>query len=250
MTWVSSASSLSTRNTAGPAAASSNTACLNEEFWAVSTRASADRDSGHDLRFQNCSRWSARKNARTVCLSRALVSGEAMRGLRPSPEPDAGCTTPPARVRHGRRYQATPGSSTESRNATANGPVAQAFMLIFCDRAGKRSRRTGVAGAPSSSTPTTPGFKAAKIRGKLGYAGVGRGQNFSLLKERAVWCRPESLVGEQGQGSPSLMEFEIECAQAAARLCAGGGAGARRARGSRPPCRKGALSIRSTAGRV
>ena len=167
---------------------------INEEFWAV--------EPGMAMRFwprpsvPNCCRWSA-ETQKQLLLPR-LVAGAAIMGTAIT-EPDAGCdvtgavttavNTGDAWVINGSKMFAT------------NGTVAN-FMLIFCRTEPENEsphRRHSFILVPTD----TPGFKAAKIRGKLGI----RASDTAELVLKDVRVPPESLVGEQGQGFYDLMEF-------------------------------------------
>jgi len=168
---------------------------LNEEFWAVDPgigSAILATTFGSELL-----QMVGTEEQKQLLLPR-LVSGEAIMGTAIT-EPDAGCDVTGAvttAVNTGDEWLIN-----GSKMFATNGTVAD-YMLIFCrtePESESPHRRHSFILVPTD----TPGFKAVKIRGKLGI----RASDTAELVLKDVHVSPESLVGEQGQGFYHLMEF-------------------------------------------
>ena len=168
---------------------------LNEEFWAVDPgigSAILATTFGSELL-----QMYGTEEQKQLLLP-LLVSGEAIMGTAIT-EPDAGCDVTGAvttAVKTGDAWVIN-----GSKMFATNGTVAN-FMLIFCRTEPENEsphRRHSFILVPTDTT----GFKAVKIKGKLGI----RASDTAELVLKDVRVPPESLVGEQGQGFYHLMEF-------------------------------------------
>jgi len=168
---------------------------LNEEFWAV------DPGIGSAIlatTFGSELLQMVGTEEQKQLLLPLLVSGEAIMGTAIT-EPDAGCDVTGAvttAVKTGDAWVIN-----GSKMFATNGTVAN-FMLIFCRTEPENEsphRRHSFILVPTDTT----GFKAVKIKGKLGI----RASDTAELVLKDVRVPPESLVGEQGQGFYHLMEF-------------------------------------------
>jgi len=168
---------------------------LNEEFWAVDPgigSAILATTFGSELL-----QMYGTEEQKQLLLPR-LVSGDAIMGTAIT-EPDAGCDVTGAvttAVKTGDAWVIN-----GSKMFATNGTVA-AYMLIFCrtePESESPHRRHSFILVPTD----TPGFKAVKIRGKLGI----RASDTAELVLKDVRVPSEGLVGEQGQGFYQLMEF-------------------------------------------
>jgi alkylation response protein AidB-like acyl-CoA dehydrogenase len=168
---------------------------LNEEFWAVDPgigSAILATTFGSELL-----QMVGTEEQKRLLLPR-LVSGEAIMGTAIT-EPDAGCDVTGAvttAVNAGDAWHVN-----GSKMFATNGTVAD-YMLIFCRTDPENEsphRRHSFLLVPTD----TPGFKAVKIKGKLGI----RASDTAELVLKDVRVPPENLVGEQGQGFYHLMEF-------------------------------------------
>lgn len=170
--------------------------CLvNEEFWAV--------DPGIGSAILSTTFGSVllqmhgTEAQRQLVLPR-LVSGEAIMGAAIT-EADAGCDVTGAVTTAAK--SGTAWVINGSKMFATNGTVA-AYMLIFCrtepDSESPHRRHSFIL------VPTdTQGFKALKIRGKMGI----RASDTAELVLKDVRVPHENLVGEQGQGFYQLMGF-------------------------------------------
>ena len=168
---------------------------LNEEFWAV------DPGIGSAIlatTFGSELLQMVGTEEQKQLLLPLLVSGEAIMGTAIT-EPDAGCDVTGAvttAVKTGDAWVIN-----GSKMFATNGTVAN-FMLIFCRTEPENEsphRRHSFILVPTDTT----GFKAVKIKGKLGI----RASDTAELVLKDVRVPSESLVGEQGQGFYHLMEF-------------------------------------------
>ncbi len=168
---------------------------LNEEFWAVDPGiGSAILSTTFGSELLSMYGTDTQKNA---VLPR-LVSGDAIMGTAIT-EPDAGCDVTGAvttAVNEGDSWVIN-----GSKMFATNGTVAH-FMLLFCQTDPTNEsphRRYSFILVPTE----TPGFKAVKIKGKLGIRASDTAE--LVLKDLRV---PQAhLVGEPGQGFYQLMEF-------------------------------------------
>jgi alkylation response protein AidB-like acyl-CoA dehydrogenase len=168
---------------------------LNEEFWAVDPgigSAILSTTFGSELLVMYGS-----ENQKDMVLPQ-LVSGGAIMGTAIT-EPDAGCDVT------GAVTTAVKEDNTwiinGSKMFATNGTVAK-YMLLFCQTDPSNEsvhRRHSFILVPTD----TPGFKAIKIKGKMGI----RASDTAELVLRNVQVPQENLVGEQGQGFYQLMEF-------------------------------------------
>jgi len=136
-------------------------------------------------------------NQKDLVLPR-LVSGDAIMGTAIT-EPDAGCDVTGAvttAVNEGDSWVIN-----GSKMFATNGTVAH-FMLLFCQTDPTNEsphRRYSFILVPTE----TPGFKAVKIKGKLGI----RASDTAELVLKDLRVPQANLVGEPGQGFYQLMEF-------------------------------------------
>ena len=168
---------------------------LNEEFWAVDPgigSAILSTTFGSELLVMYGS-----ENQKDMVLPQ-LVSGGAIMGTAIT-EPDAGCDVTGAvttAVKEGSTW-----IINGSKMFATNGTVAK-YMLLFCQTDPTNEsvhRRHSFILVPTD----TLGFKAIKIKGKLGI----RASDTAELVLKNVQVPQENLVGEQGQGFYQLMEF-------------------------------------------
>jgi alkylation response protein AidB-like acyl-CoA dehydrogenase len=168
---------------------------LNEEFWAVDPgigSAILSTTFGSEL----LSMYGT-DNQKDLVLPR-LVSGDAIMGTAIT-EPDAGCDVTGAvttAVNEGDSWVIN-----GSKMFATNGTVAH-FMLLFCQTDPTNEsphRRYSFILVPTE----TPGFKAVKIKGKLGI----RASDTAELVLKDLRVPQANLVGEPGQGFYQLMEF-------------------------------------------
>ena len=168
---------------------------LNEEFWAVDPGiGSAILSTTFGSELLSMYGTDTQKDA---VLPR-LVSGDAIMGTAIT-EPDAGCDVTGAvttAVNEGDSWVIN-----GSKMFATNGTVAH-FMLLFCQTdPGNESphRRYSFILVPTD----TPGFKAVKIKGKMGI----RASDTAELVLKDVRVPQANLVGEPGRGFYQLMEF-------------------------------------------
>jgi alkylation response protein AidB-like acyl-CoA dehydrogenase len=168
---------------------------INEEFWAVDPGIGAailSATFGAEL----ISLFGSEEQKQKT-LPR-LVNGQAIMGTAIT-EPDAGCDVTAAVttvVRDGDFWVIN-----GSKMFATNGTLAE-FVLVFCqtDPENKnRHRRYSFFIVPT----TTPGFKAVKIRGKLGI----RASDTAELAFANVRVPAENLLGKEGEGFYELMAF-------------------------------------------
>jgi alkylation response protein AidB-like acyl-CoA dehydrogenase len=168
---------------------------LNEEFWAVDPgigSAILSTTFGSEL----LSMYGTETQKEMVLPG--LVSGDAIMGTAIT-EPDAGCDVTGA-------VTTAVNSSGNwvingSKMFATNGTVAN-YMLLFCqtDPANESPhRRHSFILVPTDTT----GFKAVKIKGKLGI----RASDTAELVLKDVRVPHANLVGKQGEGFYQLMEF-------------------------------------------
>ncbi|MFZ0724548.1 MAG: acyl-CoA dehydrogenase family protein [Desulfobacterales bacterium] len=168
---------------------------LNEEFWAVDPGIGAAilaTTFGSELL-----QMYGTEEQKQLVLPR-LVSGESIMGTAIT-EPDAGCDVTGAVTTAEKNGDAW--VINGSKMFATNGTVA-AYMLVFCRTDPENEsphRRHSFILVPTA----TPGFKAVKIRGKLGI----RASDTAELILKDVRVSAESLVGEQGEGFYELMAF-------------------------------------------
>ena len=168
---------------------------LNEEFWAVDPgigSAILSTTFGSELLVMYGS-----ENQKDMVLPQ-LVSGGAIMGTAIT-EPDAGCDVTGAVTTAEKKGNTW--IINGSKMFATNGTVAK-YMLLFCQTDPTNEsvhRRHSFVLVPTD----TPGFKAIKIKGKLGI----RASDTAELVLKNVQIPQENLVGEQGQGFYQLMEF-------------------------------------------
>ena len=168
---------------------------LNEEFWAVDPGiGSAILSTTFGSELLSMYGTDAQKD---MVLPR-LVSGDAIMGTAIT-EPDAGCDVTGAvtsAVNNGDAWVIN-----GSKMFATNGTVAN-YMLLFCltdPTNDSPHRRHSFILVPT----VTPGFKAIKIKGKMGI----RASDTAELVLKEVRVPQANLVGEQGQGFYQLMDF-------------------------------------------
>lgn len=168
---------------------------INEEFWAVDPGIAAailSATFGAEL----ITMFGSEKQKQET-LPR-LVNGQAIMGTAIT-EPDAGCDVTGAvttAVRDGQDWVIN-----GSKMFATNGTVAE-FLLVFCQtdpQNPNRHRRYSFILVPTR----TPGFKATKIRGKLGI----RASDTAELAFSDVRVPADNLIGKEGEGFYELMAF-------------------------------------------
>lgn len=168
---------------------------INEEFWAVDPGIGAailSATFGAEL----ISLFGSEEQKQKT-LPR-LVNGQAIMGTAIT-EPDAGCDVTAAvttAIRDG-DFWVIDGS----KMFATNGTLAE-FVLVFCQTDPEnqnRHRRYSFFIVPTA----TPGFKAVKIRGKLGI----RASDTAELAFANVRVPAENLLGKEGEGFYELMAF-------------------------------------------
>jgi acyl-CoA dehydrogenase len=168
---------------------------INEEFWAVDPGMAAavlSTTFGSEL-LMLCA-----TDAQKDLVLPQLVAGKAIMGCAIT-EPDAGCDVT------GAVTTAVPEGENWVINGTkmfaTNGTVAN-YILVFCQTDPddpSPHRRHSFFLVPTD----TPGFKAYKIRGKLGI----RASDTAELSLKDVRVPTGHLVGSRGQGFYHLMDF-------------------------------------------
>jgi alkylation response protein AidB-like acyl-CoA dehydrogenase len=168
---------------------------INEEFWAVDPGiASAVLSTTFGAELITLYGSEAQKQD---TLPR-LVDGRAIMGTAIT-EPDAGCDVTGAvtsAVQDGDHWVLN-----GTKMFATNGTIAD-FMLIFCQtdpQNTNRHRRFSFILVPTQ----TPGFKAAKIHGKMGI----RASDTAELVLTDVRVPRSNLLGKQGEGFYELMSF-------------------------------------------
>ncbi len=168
---------------------------LNEEFWAVDPGIGAailSTTFGAELLAMY-----GTDDQKNLVLPQ-LVEGEAIMGTAIT-EPDAGCDVTGAvtiAVKEGGEWVIN-----GSKMFATNGTVAK-YMQIFCQTDPEnesRHRRYSFILVPTE----TPGFKATKIRGKMGI----RASDTAEIALKDVRVPLENLIGKEGEGFYELMEF-------------------------------------------
>lgn len=168
---------------------------LNEEFWAVDpgmAAATLATTFGSELLILYGSETQKDK------ILPKLVSGEAIMGTAIT-EPNAGCDVTRAvttAVKNGDHWVIN-----GSKMFATNGTVAH-YVLVFCQTDPEnpsRHQRHSFLLVPTD----TDGFKATKIRGKLGI----RASDTAELTFNEVAVPQENMVGTEGRGFYELMEF-------------------------------------------
>lgn len=168
---------------------------LNEEFWAVDPgigSAILSTTFGAELLAMY-----GTEDQKNLVLPQ-LVEGEAILGTAIT-EPDAGCDVTGAVTTAAKEGGEWVINGTKM--FATNGTVAT-YMQIFCQTDPEnesRHRRHSFILVPTE----TPGFKATKIRGKMGI----RASDTAEIALKGVRVPLKNLIGKEGEGFYELMEF-------------------------------------------